>query len=120
MTAQPPPGYGPAPQPWGGPGGAGSYGAGSYAGPPRTDTKAVVALVLAVLAWTPTVPFLGAIGALVLVRMSRRDIRASGGRLTGLRLCTWAAVLSWVHLVFLLLVGVLLLAVFVLPFSLGL
>ena len=38
------------------------------------------------LAWTPTVPFIGAIAALVLARMSRRDIAASGGRLTGLSL----------------------------------
>ena len=64
----------------------------------RTEPKAVVAIVLAVLAWTPTVPFVGAIAALVLARMARRDILAGGGRLTGLSLCTWAAVLSWVHL----------------------
>ena len=72
------------------------YGYGAPA--PKTEPKAVVAIVLAVLAWTPTVPFVGAIAALVLERSARRDIRASGGRLTGESLCTWAAVLSWVHL----------------------
>jgi hypothetical protein len=95
-----------------------AYGYGSPA--PRTDTKAIVALVLAVLAYTPTVPFLGAIGALFVARASRRDIQASGGALTGLSLCTWAVVLSWVHLAFLALLLPVLLLLFVLPFSFGL
>lgn len=102
-------GYGPAPV-------AGAQPA--WRGPPRTETKAMIALGLAIAAYTPTIPFLGAIAALVLARMARRDILASGGRLTGLSLCTWAVVLSWVHLA---LVGLLLLfvvAVFLLPFSL--
>jgi hypothetical protein len=84
---------------------------------PSTEIKAIIALVLAVLAYTPTVPFLGAIAALVLARMARRDILASGGRLTGLSLCTWAVVLAWVHLVLVGLLFLVLLAVFVLPFS---
>jgi hypothetical protein len=79
-----------------------------------------VAIVLAVLAWTPTVPFIGAIAALVLARMARRDIEASGGRLTGLPLCTWATVLSWVHLAVLALVAVVALLFFALPFVLSL
>ena len=65
----------------------------------RASPKAVVALVLAVAAWTPTVPFLGAVAALVLVRLARRDIVASGGRLSGLGLCRAAVVIAVVHLV---------------------
>jgi hypothetical protein len=94
-------GYGPAPAPYG-------------AQESRTETKAIAAIVLAVLAWTPTVPFLGAIAALVLAHMARRDIDASGGRLTGRSLCTWATVLSWIHLAFVAVLLVLVLLVFVL------
>jgi hypothetical protein len=69
------------------------------------------------------VPFIGAIAALFLARSARRDILASGGRLTGLSLCTWATVLSWVHLAFVALIA-LVVVVFVvaglaLPFGLS-
>lgn len=97
-----------------------SYGYSHDAPAPRTDTKAVVALVLAVLAYTPTVPFIGAVAALFVARASRRDIEASGGALGGGSLCTWAVVLSWVHLAFLAVVVLFLLLVVVLPFSLSL
>jgi hypothetical protein len=126
MTApQDPYGYGTPPgagagSPWGPPPRAGypPAPADNWSGAPRTETKAMIAFGLAIAAYTPTVPFIGAIAALVLARMARRDIAASGGRLTGLSLCTWAVVLSWLHLV---LVGLLLLgfvAIFLLPFSL--
>lgn len=95
-----------------------SYGYGAPA--PKTDTKAIVALVLAVLAWTPTVPFLGAIAALFVARSSRRDIDASAGALTGRSLCTWAVVLSWVHLALIAVVAVFFLLLIVLPFTFSL
>jgi len=94
-----------------------SYGYGYGAPAPKTDTKAIVALALAVLAWTPTVPFIGAIAALFVARSARRDIDASGGALTGRSLCTWAVVLSWVHLAFLALLLPVLFLLFLLPFS---
>lgn len=105
----PPPGsgYGPPPSPYG-------------AQDTKTETKAILAIVLAVAAWTPTVPFVGALAALVLARLARRDILASGGRLTGLSLCTWAVVISWVHLVALALLAVLAVAIFLVPFLLSL
>jgi hypothetical protein len=87
---------------------------------PVTETKAMIALGLAIAAYTPTIPFLGAIAAIVLARMARRDILASGGRLKGLELCTWATVLSVIHLVLVGLLFLVLLAVFVLPFSFAL
>ena len=97
-----------------------SYGYGYDAPAPRTDTKAIVALVLAVLAYTPTVPFIGAVAALFVARASRRDIEASGGALTGLSLCTWAVVLSWVHLAFLVLLIPVAIVLLLLGFSCGL
>jgi hypothetical protein len=116
--------YGQQPAAYGPPGGHGGGPSGGPAGPPALEPKAWIALLCAVLAWTPTVPFLGAIAALILARSARRDILASGGRLTGLSLCTWAVVLSWVHLAFVallvLLVVAALLGALVLPFGLGL
>ena len=112
-------------QPYGAP--AGSYGPpptwgaqppAAWTGAPRTETKAMVALGLAIAAWTPTIPFVGAIAALVLARMARRDIEASGGALEGLALCTWATVLSVVHLVVVSLFFVVVLGLFLVPFSL--
>lgn len=104
----PSPGYGPAPQ---------GYDP-AWSGAPRTETKAMIALGLAIAAYTPTIPFVGAIAAIVLAHMARRDILSSGGRLTGLPLCTWAIVLAWIHLALIALVVVVVLAVFLLPLSL--
>jgi hypothetical protein len=84
---------------------------GPTARPTETEPKAVVALVLAVLTWTPLVPFIGAIAALVLGRMARRDIARSGGAKGGLGLVRAATVLSVLHLV---LVALLLVLVLVL------
>ena len=110
----PPTGWGPPPQP-------------GHPGPPapwqggqQTEVKAMIALGLAIAAYTPAIPFIGAIAALVLARMARRDILASGGRLTGLSLCTWAVVLSWIHLVLITVVFLFLLGLFLLPFSFSL
>ena len=122
--AQPPPapGYGsPYSQPYGPPQG---YGApppdpGGWQGQPQTETKAMVALGLAIAAYTPAMPFIGAIVAIVLARMARRDILASGGAKTGLNLCTWATVLSWFHLVAITLLVLLFFAAFLLPLSLS-
>jgi hypothetical protein len=77
----------------------------------------VIALILAIAAYTPIVPFVGAVIALVLSRSARADIAASGGGQTGLGLCTAATVLSVVHLVFIGLLVLLLVTAFALPFS---
>ena len=115
----PPPGS-PPPSAWGPPPQPGQVPPpyGDWAGPPKTEVKAMIALGLAIAAYTPTIPFIGAIAALVLAHMARKDIEASGGRLTGLSLCTWAVVLSWVHLVLITLFFLLFFGLFLLPFSL--
>ena len=113
----PPPGYDPAAYPP--PPGYGAPPVGAYPGyaPPRTSTKAIVALALAIGAYTPIVPFIGAIIALFVASSARRDIRASGGAETGLGLCTAATVLSWLHLILLSLAVLLVIGLFALPFS---
>lgn len=78
----------------------------------------MIALGLAIAAYTPTIPFLGAIAAIVVARMARRDILASGGAKTGLGMCRWAIGLSVVHLVLVGLLFLLLLAAFLLPVAL--
>jgi hypothetical protein len=82
-------GYGPPPQPWGGPG---------PGGPTQTETKAVVALVLAIASWL-LIPVVPAVAALFVGSAARRDIDASGGRLTGDGLVTAAKVVAWANIV---------------------
>ena len=123
-SGQPSYGYGPPPGPppapaWGPPPQPGSVPPpyDDWSGAPKTEVKAMIALGLAIAAYTPTIPFIGAIAALVLAHLARKDIEASGGRLTGLSLCTWAVVLSWIHLVLVGLLFLVVVAIFLLPFS---
>ncbi|MCW2613454.1 MAG: putative rane protein [Frankiales bacterium] len=83
-------GYGPSPQGWGPP-------VQPYGAPPQTETKAVVALVLAIGSFV-VLPVVAAVAALVVASGARRDIDASGGRLTGAGLVTAARVISWINL----------------------
>ena len=83
------PGYGPPPQQWQ---------ARPPSGQPRTEPKAVVALVCAIAAWV-AFPVLPAIAALLLGSSARRDIAASGCALTGDGMVTAAKVVAWANLV---------------------
>lgn len=114
----PPPGYGP-PSAYPPPAGYGpvtSYGqpAGGYGTPPlygsRTNTKAVVALCLAIGSFV-VLPLIPAIVALVLAPSARREIARSQGNESGLGLVTAATIVAWINVgVFtLLIVGALLL-----------
>jgi hypothetical protein len=92
-----------APPPWSGgkPAAVPGDGPGGWAPAPvpaQTDTRAVVALVLAVLSFV-LVPFVPAVVALVLARRSQRDIAASGGRLVGDGLARAARIVAWVNIV---------------------
>jgi hypothetical protein len=103
----PPPGQYGAPPP-GQYGGRGQYGApppvGQYGAPqpygygaPQNEGLAVGALVLSIVSWV-FCPIIPAIVALVLASQAKAKIEASGGRLTGLGLCTAAKIISWIHL----------------------
>jgi len=98
----PPPGYGPpagyGPQPGYGPPGYGPPGYGGYGpGGQQTEGKAITALVLAIASFL-LCPLIPAVVALFLAGAARRDIDASGGRLTGEGLITATRVLSWVNI----------------------
>jgi hypothetical protein len=112
---QPPPSYG---APYGPPPGQPAYDA-HGPGQTRTEPKAWIALGLAIIAYTG-VPFLAAVVALFVAHAARRDIRASGGRLTGLEITTWAVVIAWVHLVLVALLFLFVVAAILLPFTLPL
>jgi hypothetical protein len=85
----PPPGYG-TPPGFGAPPG--------YAYSPPTDSKAITALVLAIVSFA-LCPIIPAIVALVLVSQSNRAIAASGGRLGGTGMNTASKVISWINIV---------------------
>lgn len=112
------PGYGQPPVPggYGQPPGAGQWGPPPGYGPPggrSTDTKAILALVLAVGSFV-VCPFLPAVGALFLASRSQRDIAASGGRLEGEGLNKAARIVAWINiaLTLVVVVGFVLLVVF--------
>lgn len=87
----PPPAYGYAQPGWAPPG----YGYGA----PQTDGKAIGALVCSILAWV-FCPVILAIVGLALASQSSRDIRQSGGRLTGAGLNTAARIVAWLNIAF--------------------
>jgi hypothetical protein len=105
----PPPGYGPS---------AGHGPAGWAGGPQQTEAKAIVALVLAIGSFV-VLPFLPAVAALFVGSAARRDIAASGGRLTGGSLVTAAKVISWVNIGLCIAGVVLMVLAFGLFFSIG-
>ena len=106
------PGYGQAPLPYGPPaygppayGPPPGYGLADFRGAPKeTDSKAVVALVLAIASFV-VFPLIPAIAALVMAPIARRSIAASQGRLSGDGLLTAAKVFAWIN------IGLVLLAV---------
>ena len=68
----------------------------SYAAP-QTEGKAVAALVCAIASFM-VLPFFPAVVAVVLASSSRKEIAASGGRLTGESMATAALVIGWINI----------------------
>jgi hypothetical protein len=73
-----------------------TYAPGSPVPTRGTNTLAVVSLLLSILAFC-VLPFLGAIGGIVLGHLARRQIRETGEEGAGLAMA--GIVLGWVHLV---------------------
>jgi hypothetical protein len=71
----------------------------TYAAPPappeKTDDKAIISLVLGIFSLL-SFSILAGIPAIILGRMSQKNIRASSGRLTGSRLATAGVVMGWI------------------------
>jgi hypothetical protein len=64
---------------------------------PRTSTMAIVSLILGALSWV-MLPVVGAIAAVITGHMAKKEIRESGGWLTGDGLATGGLILGYVHL----------------------
>ena len=92
----PPPGYAYPPPPAGyqAPG----YAYPAYGTPRQTDSKAIVALVLAISSWV-VCPVITAVVALVLAGQSDRAIAASGGMLEGRSMNTATRWVAWANIV---------------------
>lgn len=76
-------------------------GYGGYASPPpqqpQTSSKAIMALVFAILAWT-TCPIVLAIPALIFAGQAKREIETSNGWVTGEGFVTASRVMGWINL----------------------
>ena len=66
--------------------------------PAQTEDKAVISLVLGILSIF-SLSILAGIPAIILGRMSRKNIRASAGRLTGEGMATAGIVMGWISVV---------------------
>jgi hypothetical protein len=83
-----------------------------YAAQPQTDSNALVSLILGVLSIFG-LSILTGIPAIILGNIARKNIRASGGRLTGDGLAVAGIIMGWVSVGFAV-VGILLVIIFVL------
>jgi len=64
---------------------------------PQTSTNAIVALVLSIVSWT-FCPLILAIVAIVLAYQGDKEIRNSGGRVTGQGLSFAAKIIAWINI----------------------
>jgi hypothetical protein len=92
--------------------------AAAYPFPPQNDDKAVISLILGVLALV-SFSILTGIPAIVLGNASRQRIRASAGQLTGEGMATAGVVMGWISVGLIAVVGLMIVAMllFLIPGS---
>ena len=64
---------------------------------PQTSTNAIVALILSIVSWT-VCPLITAIVAIVLAYQADKEIRTSGGKVTGQGLSFAAKIIAWINI----------------------
>ena len=64
---------------------------------PQTSTSAIVALILSIVSWT-VCPLITAIVAVVLAYQADKEIRNSGGKVTGQGLSFAAKIIAWINI----------------------
>jgi uncharacterized membrane protein len=64
---------------------------------PQTSTSAIVALILSIVSWT-ICPLVTAIVAIVLAYQADKEIRNSGGKVTGQGLSFAAKIIAWINI----------------------
>lgn len=89
------PGAAPPPTPGNASGAQAVVAAPQFVPAPQTDDKAVISLVLGILSLVSFSIFAG-IPAIIVGKMSRDNIRASSGRLTGEGMATAGIVMGWI------------------------
>jgi hypothetical protein len=89
-----------------------------YPPQPQESSNAIIALVLAITAWV-VCPIVPAIVALVFAAKADREIRTSGGAITGSGMSTAAKVVAWINIGIFAAVILMGVAFFVLAISLG-
>ena len=64
---------------------------------PQTSTSAIIALVLSIISWT-FCPLITSIVAIVLAYQADKEIRNSGGKVTGQGLSFAAKIIAWINI----------------------
>ena len=65
----------------------------------QTSSLAVISLLAGIASFF-IVPLLGAIAAIITGNMAKKEIRQSGGRLTGDGMAQWGLILGWINIAF--------------------
>jgi hypothetical protein len=93
----------------------------------QSSSLAVISLIAGIASFF-IVPLLGAIAAIITGGMAKKEIRQSGGRITGLGMANWGVTLGWINIAFsliglclglLALLGVVTLPFCIMPFANG-
>ena len=75
-----------------------AYQAGPISGPQQKSTKALVALIMAIVSFV-LFPFILSIGSLAVGYQAKKEIAASNGVIAGADQAKWAIILGWISLV---------------------
>ena len=65
----------------------------------QSSSLAVISLIAGIASFF-IVPLLGAIAAIITGGMAKKEIRQSGGRISGLGMANWGVVLGWINIAF--------------------
>ena len=65
----------------------------------QSSSMAVISLIAGIASFF-IVPLLGAIAAIITGGMAKKEIRQSGGRISGLGMANWGVVLGWINIAF--------------------
>lgn len=63
----------------------------------QSSTLATLSLVAGILSYF-LLPLLAAVAAIIMGNIAKKDILASGGRITGLGMANWGIVLGWINI----------------------
>lgn len=65
----------------------------------QSSSMAVISLIAGIASFF-IVPLLGAIAAVITGGMAKKEIRQSGGRISGLGMANWGVALGWINIAF--------------------